>query len=414
MLFHRFTASLKLTFLALVLTLHSTYAVPSSSGAGAVFSVSVRYPDSNLGPNDALFLRGDGAGLSWSAGFPLKHTDRDLWELQLQVDEGTVGRNISAKVLINDETWQLGRNTAGVVSTTTVFSIFPWFFTPNGRYEVAGSLHSDYFDNNRDVVVYVPPSYDENPYKQYPTLLMHDGQNLFNASTSFGGVAWECQRTVDALVGQERIREMIIVGVYNTAKRMEGMFIYLFLYFVVVVVVFYHIHSHLPVSEYTYSHDPEYGGGDGDQYLDFLEQSVLPFVASSYRVLVDRDHLTIMGSSLGGLISCYAGWTRSSVYSSAGCMSSSFWWNSEDFDQKVLVTPGASPATGGSRFYLDSGNQPAPNGDDELQTVRVREHLAKFGFALDTNLFYYLDDGGAHNEAYWGERFWIPLTYLYS
>ena len=51
--------------------------------------------------------------------------------------------------------------------------------------------------NFRDLVVWVPPSFDENMYAQFPVLLMHDGQNLFNDSTSFGGRSWRCQDTLN-------------------------------------------------------------------------------------------------------------------------------------------------------------------------------------------------------------------------
>jgi predicted alpha/beta superfamily hydrolase len=75
----------------------------------------------------------------------------------------------------------------------------------------------------------------------------------------------------------------------------------------------------------TDSKDPQYGGGRGDQYLDFLESTVLPLIKKTYRVQIDSAaNLGILGSSLGGLISCYAGWTRSKVYGKIGCMSSSF------------------------------------------------------------------------------------------
>jgi predicted alpha/beta superfamily hydrolase len=95
--------------------------------------------------------------------------------------------------------------------------------------------------------------------------------------------------------------EIIIVGPYNTMDRND---------------------------EYTYSFDPSEGfGGKGDLYLDWIESTLIPLVQDNFRVDIQRDTLGIMGSSLGGLISCYAGWTRSEVYGKIGCMSSSFWWN---------------------------------------------------------------------------------------
>jgi len=171
-------------------------------------------------------------------------------------------------------------------------------------------------------------------------LVMHDGQNLFNASTSFLGIAWDCQDTINRLVVEGEMDEVFIIGVYNTPNR---------------------------TYEYTYSYDPNCGcpggaGGGGDLYLDFLVQTVVPAVAQNFRIQTDRSNLGILGSSLGGLISCYAGWTRPESFSKAGCMSSSFWWNNEDFTNTVMTqNPVPSPQV---TFYLDSGNA-GPDQDDE-------------------------------------------------
>ena len=85
------------------------------------------------------------------------------------------------------------------------------------------------------------------------------------------------------------------------------------------------------MDEYTYIQDPDYGGGKGDLYLDFIESTIIPLAQSNFRVEISRDTLGILGSSLGGLISCYAGWTRSDIYGKVGCMSSSFWWDNLDY-----------------------------------------------------------------------------------
>ncbi len=70
-------------------------------------------------------------------------------------------------------------------------------------------------------------------------------------------------------------------------------------------------------------------------------------------------------------LSCHLGWTRSSVYGKAGCMSSSFWWNSEDFDNVILVK---YPPPTLEEVYLDSGNA-GPDNDDVEQTLRVRNRI---------------------------------------
>jgi len=106
---------------------------------------------------------------------------------------------------------------------------------------------------------------------------------------------------VNPLIIEGKMDEVVIVGAYNTNGRND---------------------------EYTYSFDPSEGfGGKGDLYLDWIESTLIPLAKSNFRVEINRDTLGILGSSLGGLISCYAGWTRSTVYGKVGCMSSSFWWN---------------------------------------------------------------------------------------
>ena len=159
-------------------------------------------------------------------------------------------------------------------------------------YKVIGQVFSPQLNNTRDIVIYTPPSYYENTLKPMTNVLvMHDGQNIFNASTSFGGTPWGCDKTVDRLVVQGDMEEVLIIGVYNTPDRLN---------------------------EYTYIYDPCYdttllgecvgGGGLGDIYLDFLIETAVPFVSSSgYRIETKKENLGVLGSSLGGLISCYAG-----------------------------------------------------------------------------------------------------------
>ena len=151
----------------------------------------------------------------------------------------------------------------------------------------------------------------ENTLKVHKNVLvMHDGQNLFNTKTAFMGNAWMCQNSLDQSIVGGTTEEILVVAPYNTSERMD---------------------------EYTYVQDPEYGGGKGDLYLDFLESTIIPLAQSNFRVEISRDTLGILGSSLGGLISCYAGWTRSDVYGKVGCMSSSFWWDNQDFQTNLIT-----------------------------------------------------------------------------
>lgn len=286
-------------------------------------------------------------------------------------------------------TWSNGANYRVAVgkNETKSVTIYPFFYSKRGSYSYLRNACSQSLDNCRSLVIYTPPSYQENPLRpSYPTLFMHDGQNLFNGSTAFGGQPWDCQDTIDTQVLSGQMEEIIVVGVDNTPDR---------------------------INELTYSYDPtEQAGGKGDIYLDFIENVVFPMVKSKYRVTSDQKQRGILGSSLGGLISCYAGWTRPSVYSRTGCMSSSFWWNSQDFDTTILVKNPRPDAKWQSVFYLDSGDQ-GPLQDDLVQTQTVLSHMQTLGFTLNSNLFYYLDHGASHNEYWWGRRFWAPMQALF-
>jgi predicted alpha/beta superfamily hydrolase len=90
-------------------------------------------------------------------------------------------------------------------------------------------------------------------------------------------------------------------------------------------------------------------------------------------------------------------------------MSSSFWWNNEDFNTKVISTEKLYPNV---QFYVDSGDS-GPSQDGKNQTVTVYNHLKSIGYETNKTLFYYLDKGGQHSEAYWGKRFAIPMVDLY-
>lgn len=358
---------------------------------GITLQLVIVYPDENLN-GKSIFLRGDGLGLNWKAGQIVPHSTKSnewVWSFTYTVQD--VGRKVQFKTLIGDSLWQIGGNeiiTLPSSSGTTVTS-YPFYFSQQGSYWVTTTLHSDKLKNDRDVIVYIPPSYQENSLKIYTdVLIMHDGENLFNDSTSFGGIAWRCQDTVDRLINEGTMREIIIVGLYNTAARID---------------------------EYTYSYDASVmGGGKGDLYLDFIEDKAIPWIQSNLRIS-SKVRYGIMGSSLGGIISCYAGWTRPSVYAIAGCMSSSFWWNNQDFNNTILNKPRDTQQeikSGQTIFYLDSGDQ-GDSQDDKVQTLTVRSHFQSLGWTLDENLFYYLMKGGSHNERSWGTRFYVPMTYLY-
>ena len=116
---------------------------------------------------------------------------------------------------------------------------------------------------NREMVVYLPPSYQSNPSKKYPVMYMHDGQNIFDKVTGAFGKEWYVDEKIEYLIKKNVTEEIIIVGVYNGLGER--------------------------INEYTPTSNPEYGGGDGKKYLDFLAKEVKPFIDKTYRTKADKQ-----------------------------------------------------------------------------------------------------------------------------
>lgn len=212
-------------------------------------TIVVTYPDDKLQPSDALYLRGSGLGLNWNSGIPLQHSGANEWRISLNVQEGRFEKQnsrdssgdfiVNFKTLVDDQYWQVGANEQLSLGSNPqrdyVYHSYPFYIPQQGNYAVVTNLYSPQLKNSRQVVVYFPPSYAENYLKPYnDVLIMHDGQNLFNASTSAFGVAWDCQNALDALILEGKMREILVVGLYNTPNR---------------------------INEYTYGFDPSVGAG---------------------------------------------------------------------------------------------------------------------------------------------------------
>jgi len=81
-------------------------------------------------------------------------------------------------------------------------NIHPHFFSPE-------------LGNERTLLVWLPPSYAATN-RRYPVLYIQDGQNVFNPATSFAGHDWRLDETATRLIQEGLIREIIMVGIYNT------------------------------------------------------------------------------------------------------------------------------------------------------------------------------------------------------
>ncbi|HJZ83033.1 MAG TPA: alpha/beta hydrolase-fold protein, partial [Pyrinomonadaceae bacterium] len=155
--------------------------------------------------------------------------------------------------------------------------------TLTGDVRLHHNFHSNVLNNDRDVIVYLPPGYEADKQKRYPVFYMHDGQNIFDGATSYiPGQEWRVDEVAQSLIAASRIEPLIIVGIYNAGRER--------------------------VNEYTPAQDAKYkAGGKADLYGRFLVEEVKPFIDRTYRTMPDSKHTGLGGSSLGGLISLYLG-----------------------------------------------------------------------------------------------------------
>ncbi len=341
----------------------------------AVTSVRVHYASTASSPG-AVSLRGSASPLSWTTSTA---TVSDKPGLYTWSAEGLKSA-IELKPMLGD-TWSRGPNYQ--VEPGKTVDIYPHFVESHGtvtkRYP---AFVSTKLPSTRGVWVYLPPTYVENSEARLGVLYMHDGANLFDSALAFGGNEWKVDETMDAASEDGSIRETIVVGIESTAARIE---------------------------ELTPTADPQNGGGHADDYLAMLTDEIKPLVDKDFRTLPGRADTAIMGASLGGLVSAYAGVHHADVFGLVGEMSPSTWWDGAVILGEVSSTP--KQAAKPIRVYVDSGDSGASN-DDVVNTTELAARYRTAGYKDHQDLLHVVQPGAQHNEIYWAQRLPAALHFL--
>ena len=348
-------------------------AAPDAPAAPKVTTLVVVYPAAGK----PLEVRGSVPPLSWDVGTPMKPLGNDTYELTIAEGAGA----FEWKPLLGG-TWSRGPNYRAAKGQST--RIYPHFTQVKGAVDRRnGSFTSTVLPSTRGLWVYLPPSYLENSLARFPVVYMHDGQNLFSASSAFGGNEWGVDETMDAAAESGAAREAIVIGIDNTPARMD---------------------------ELTPTRDDGIGaGGKGESYVSMVATELKPLVDIELRTLASPEETGIMGSSLGGLISVYAGVERGDVFGLVGAMSPSTWWDNRMIITRVGTLP--QKAKRPLRVYVDSGNAGASN-DDVNNTKDLAQAMRGAGYIDDSSLKYEVQAGATHSEVYWAQRLPSALAFL--
>lgn len=233
-------------------------------------------------------------------------------------------------------------------------------------------IEAPQLDTIRKIWVYLPEDY-KNSDKRYPVIYMHDAQNLFDASTSFVG-EWKVDEFLDSFKG----RKAIIIGIEHGSEKR--------------------------INELTPFSNEKYGGGEADSYLEFIRNTLKPHIDGIYRTLEDSKNTTIMGSSLGGLISFYAAVKCPDVFGNAGVFSPSFW-----FSEEIFSFTEAANLDVNTRFFFLAGDSEGEEMVPDLK--RMIKLLESKGLKKDHYHVEIIKDG-EHNEALWSEHFGEAYQWL--
>ncbi|MCA2977850.1 MAG: alpha/beta hydrolase [Myxococcaceae bacterium] len=325
-----------------------------------------------------MFLRGAQAPLSWSAGVEMRPVDADTWSYTLPAG----AEPLEFKPRLDDQAWAKGPNFVAQPGDTV--EVYPRFFRDVGEVRRAFSdFRSTLLGNTRVVWVYLPPTYLENTSARAPVVYLHDGQNLFDARTAFGGTEWQVDETMNRAASDGTIAEAIVVGPENAGSAR--------------------------LDEYTPTSTAMYGGGRGALYLRFLVEELKPIIDRDFRTRPGRAFTAIMGSSLGGLSSTFAGVTRPETFGLVGALSPSTWWDGRWILGSVA---GLRPTPDRPlKVYVDSGNAGASM-DDVANTAQLAQAFRDRGYADEVTLKYVVQSGATHSERHWAERLPGALRFL--
>ncbi|MDX5435861.1 MAG: histidine kinase, partial [Pontibacter sp.] len=227
----------------------------------------------------------------------------------------------------------------------------------------------------RDLIVWLPPGYEQHTKKRYPVLYMHDGKNVFDPATSSFGTDWRIDETADSLIRAGAIEPVIIVGIYNTEDRMQ---------------------EYVP-------------GEKGTAYMEFVTGTVKPLIDSTYRTKPGRRYTATGGSSAGGTIAFMLAWQYPEVFSKAICMSPAFKIQHIDYVDDVLAYDGKKKPL---YFYIDNGGieleEQLQPGIDEMLAA-----LKKKGYRAGKDYIWVKAPQAKHQEAAWGKRMPKALNLIF-
>jgi metallo-beta-lactamase class B len=229
----------------------------------------------------------------------------------------------------------------------------------------------------RRIWAYLPPDYHDTD-RRFPVIYMHDAQNLFFPEKSAFGQIWEVPKTMEQL--RKQGFDAIVIGIEHGGKRR--------------------------IQEFSPWKHHKQGGGEGGAYAQWLAESLKPFVDKQLRTLPQAEHTALVGSSMGGLITLFAGTHYQHLFGKLGVFSPSLWFAPQIFDfvrhrgkthpQKIYLLAGQHEGAAMTRL-----------------TEAMYTHLLHTGYTTE-DLRLIISPDGRHSEWFWGRELPNALQWMFN
>jgi predicted alpha/beta superfamily hydrolase len=259
--------------------------------------------------------------------------------------------------------------------------------TLTGNIKRHRAFPSKILGNRRDVLVYLPRGYRRFSRRRYPVLYLQDGQNVFDAATSFSGVEWGVDEAAERLIKENLIEPLIVVAVANTGEQ--------------------RIDEYAPTRGVidAKAKRKKRSKGLARKYGHFLMDELKPYIDRKYRTNPGAEFTGLGGSSLGGLVTFAIGILYPQVFGRLMVMSPSIWWDDFAIYRLVDSIQQKPPL----KVWLDTGTaEPGWN-----QARELVNRLLEKGWKLQKDLQYMEAPGADHSEAAWAARVEPALRFLF-
>lgn len=349
---------------------------------------------SNTPPNATLYFVG--SANNWSladANYALKPDGLGNFKVTIPKGTGTVSYKF------NRGSWAtVEGNATGSFLTNRSFTftnspqtinltILSWEDLGSGSKSTAASnvqiLNNSFeipqLNRTRKIWLYLPPDYLTST-KTYPVLYMQDGQNLFDSNTSFSG-EWQVDETLNSLF-EKGDYGAIVVGIDNGGGER--------------------------LNEYSPWVNLDYGGGDGDAYMDFMANTLKPYIDENYRTRPEPSMNALIGSSMGAIISTYGACEYPNAFQKVGSFSPAYWFALSNFNNYINAN---NLALQNHRMYFVAGTNESLTMVSNVNSVR--DNLIKNNL-MKESAFSKFDTYGTHSESYWKGEFAAAYKWLFQ